>query len=130
MKNQITAIRLREALSEKNMSQQELSDKTGINKASISQYVNGSHKPSNISSTKIWEVLNVNPLWLMGFSVSKNDSLHKSDIIGEIIKEKNIAVEVRTVHLELIDLFNKLDDKGKEKLMEYANDLVKLYPKK
>ncbi|MFR6462050.1 MAG: helix-turn-helix domain-containing protein [Anaerostipes hadrus] len=40
-----------------------------VSKASISQYLNGSHAPSNISSGKMAKILNVNPVWLMGFDV-------------------------------------------------------------
>ena len=47
----------------------ELADKSGVNETSISQYVNGHHAPSNISSGKMAEVLGVDPLWLMGFDV-------------------------------------------------------------
>ena len=69
MKNPITAQRLAYALSNANMIPQELSNASGVNKASISQYLNGSHSPSNISSGKMAKVLNVNPVWLMGFDV-------------------------------------------------------------
>lgn len=111
MKNEITASRLKTALSDKNMSQQELSDKTGIGKASISQYVNGSHKPSNISAAKMAKILNVNPLWLMGFTVeSETDS------------------KAENVNNELLEIYGKLNDKGKERLIEYAAELAKIYP--
>lgn len=73
MKHKLTADRLNEALREANMTPQELSKRSGVNKSSISQYRNGSHKPSNISSGKMGEVLGVNPLWLMGFDVGKHD---------------------------------------------------------
>lgn len=69
MKNPITAQRLALALSNANMIPQELSNASGVNKASISQYLSGSHAPSNISSGKMAKVLNVNPVWLMGFDV-------------------------------------------------------------
>lgn len=69
MKNETTAKRLTLALSNANMKPQELADKSGVSKASISQYVNGSHAPSNISSGKMASILKVNPLWLMGFDV-------------------------------------------------------------
>ena len=72
MKNQITAQRLREALNESCMRQEDLANASGVSKASISQYINGSHSPSNISSGKMASVLGVNPLWLMGFDVMKN----------------------------------------------------------
>lgn len=70
MKNEITAKRLQLALSNAGMKPQELAEKSGVSKSSISQYVNGSHAPSNISSGKMGKVLKVNPLWLMGFDVN------------------------------------------------------------
>ena len=69
MKNELTAKRMQLALSNANMKPQELADKSGIGKASISQYVNGSHAPGNVSAEKIGKILNVNSLWLMGFDV-------------------------------------------------------------
>lgn len=74
MKHVETARRLAFALGRKNMIAQELADKSGVGKASISQYLNGAHKPSNISSAKIAKVLGVNPLWLMGFDVPMDDT--------------------------------------------------------
>ena len=71
MKNKTTAQRLAQVLDEKRMLPSELATKSGVSKASISQYINGSHAPSNISSAKMGNVLGVNPLWLMGFDVPK-----------------------------------------------------------
>ena len=96
MKYPITAQRLKEALNENNMKAQELADKTGINKASISQYINGSHMPSNLSAAKISNVVDVSPLWLMGFDVPKYDvdSLERKlidlriDYVNTNIKDK------------------------------------------
>ncbi len=79
MKNELTAQRLALALSNANMRPQELADKSGVSKASISQYVNGSHAPSNISSGKMASVLNVNPLWLMGFDVPMIENKSTND---------------------------------------------------
>lgn len=69
MKYNEVAKRMSYILALRNMSQQELADKTGINKASISQYKNGSHCPSNQTAYLMGDVLKVNPLWLMGFDV-------------------------------------------------------------
>lgn len=71
MKNELTALRLLEAMSDNSITQRELSERAKIKEASISQYVNGSHAPSNISAGKIADVLGVNPAWLMGFDVPK-----------------------------------------------------------
>lgn len=78
MKHELTAKRLQVALHNANLSAQELSNKSGVAKSSISQYVNGSHKPSNISSGKMAAVLNVNALWLMGFDVPMQESIQNS----------------------------------------------------
>lgn len=82
MKYSETARRLSSALNKRNMRAQDLANATGLNKASISQYVNGSHAPSNISAGKMAKVLNVSPLWLMGFDVpereEKSDSLSRT----------------------------------------------------
>lgn len=58
--------RLRQALDANEMKQQELADKSGVSKYSISQYLSQRSIPSNISAGKIGEVLKVNPMWLMG----------------------------------------------------------------
>ncbi len=69
MKNELTSKRMILALSNVSMKPQELADRSGVSKSSISQYINGSHAPSNISSGKMAPILDVNPLWLMGFDV-------------------------------------------------------------
>ena len=71
MRYEITARRLREAMSDMGITQQELADKTQIGKSSISHYVNGNNEPGNKSAYKLAEVLNVNPAWLMGLDVPK-----------------------------------------------------------
>ena len=73
MKHPLTAARIQEALADKGMTAKELSNATGVSQASLSQYINGSHVPSSFSSKKIADVLEVDPLWLMGFDVSKKN---------------------------------------------------------
>jgi len=51
--------------------QQIFVDKTGINKGSVSQYVNGKNVPSTKTAKIIADVFHVNPAWVMGFDVSK-----------------------------------------------------------
>lgn len=87
MKYEETAKRLREALTDNNMTAQELCNKTGINKSSISGYVNGSHTIGNVKAYKIAEVLSVNPMWLMGFDVSKHEAMATIDPVESYNKE-------------------------------------------
>ena len=79
MKHELTAKRLQIALSNANMNQQELVEKSGVGKSSISHYINGSHAPSNISAGKIAKVLDVEPLWLMGFDVEMKKEFSKEE---------------------------------------------------
>lgn len=86
MKNPITAQRLSLALANANMIPQELSNASGVNKASISQYLNGSHSPSNLSSGKMARILKVNPLWLMGFDVPMVEATSPHTTQGVTVK--------------------------------------------
>ena len=111
MKKELTAKRLRHALAMANMKPQELADKSGVNKASISQYVNGSHSPSNISSGKMGEVLNVNPLWLMGFDVpmEREQTSHSNENISSTYSDPDIRRIERAR--------SNMDQKDREKMM-------------
>lgn len=107
-KNLLTAKRLSLALSKINMIPQELSNASGVNKSSISQYLNGSHSPSNISSKKMSKILNVNPLWLMGFDVPMRniDNTNTNQINAKTI---NVLGRVATgipfnANTEIIDI--------------------------
>ncbi len=61
--------RLIEAMKKKNMKAIDLSEKTGISKARISQYVNGVYIPKSKSTLAIAKALNVSETWLMGLDV-------------------------------------------------------------
>lgn len=52
-------------------SQQNFADRTGLNKASVSQYVHGKSAPNNITAAAIAEQFHVNPAWVMGFDAPK-----------------------------------------------------------
>lgn len=47
--------------------QQRFVDKTGLNKGSVSQYVNGKNVPSEANAIKIASAFNVDPDWVRGF---------------------------------------------------------------
>lgn len=61
--------RLKKALSEREMTQQDLADKTGISKSSISQYLSGYAKPKDDRVYAISLALNINEAWLLGYDV-------------------------------------------------------------
>lgn len=63
---ELSAIRLKEIIDEKGISQQELSVKSGVHKSKISKYIKGEYCPKADAAQKMAEVLNVSPVWLMG----------------------------------------------------------------
>ena len=121
MKHPLTAKRKKKALSDLNMKPQELADRSGVSKASISQYVNGSHAPSNISSGKMGKILSVNPLWLMGFDVPREENVsdipvspEKSEpiIMSYYNKLNALGQETATEHVRLLTLDKKYTEKS------------------
>lgn len=63
------ANRLKEALRVNNMRAYELSEKTGLDKSLISNYLSGKYKAKQDKLAILGDVLNVNPVWLMGYDV-------------------------------------------------------------
>ena len=104
MKNEITSRRLRVALSNRGLKPQELADKSGVSKSSISQYINGSHAPSNISSGKMGRVLDVNPMWLMGFDVPMDSKpiSHKKGVVINVLGRVAAGIPIEAVE-DIID---------------------------
>lgn len=71
MDKPIAAIRnrLKIAISQRGISQQELSDITKIPKSSISQYISGYAKPKQDRIDLLSKALDVNPAWILGYDV-------------------------------------------------------------
>ncbi len=92
---------LKNALSEKDISIQELSELTGIDSSSVKDYCDGNTEPPIRSVKKIADALNVNYLWLMGMSEEKeksNDNFEAflqiyEDTMGEIKQEVSNIVK-------------------------------------
>lgn len=119
MKNPETAKRLQEALTAKDMIPQELADKTGIGKASISQYLNGQHKPSNLSAGKMAEVLNVDPLWLMGFDVPMREESKDPYYLDDEAREYAEFLHKNPEYKVLFDASRKVKKKDIEFVTEF-----------
>lgn len=110
MQYECTAQRLRYALTRADMKAQDLANRSGIGKSSISQYLSGSHAPSNRSADAMAAVLGVNAVWLMGFDVPmlaplQNDDADITDAEREVLyayRRTNDATRM-AVH-KLLDL--------------------------
>lgn len=71
MPDRIFAQRLREAMEERGMKPTDLAEASGIDKAAISNYLNGKYIAKQDKVYALARVLRVNPAWLMGASESK-----------------------------------------------------------
>ena len=98
--------RFKEALNENHMSQQELAEKAGVGKSSISQYCNGTNCPARDRAEIIGRILNVNPAWLMGFESEKDN---EAILLAE--KFKALSKEDRATFMRLMSYVMAMNDK-------------------
>lgn len=115
MKHDLEANRFKEALNENRLSCAELSRMTGISKSSISHYYKGLHVMSNITAGKIADVLNVSPVWLMGFDVPKEKVEYKDDI------------KMTTDMIFLLETYSKLNEVDRKMCLNFAKRLLESY---
>ena len=81
--------RLKEALELRKMMPVELARKSGINKGSISKYLNGSNLPKQNNIGALAKALEVSPTWLMGYDVTMERELLPSEIQLDKLTEEN-----------------------------------------
>ena len=80
------------ALKERNMTQQYISDRTGIAHGTISNYARGKYAPKSDKRKLIAEVLRVNEAWLAGYDVPKykhQPKISTDDFFEKYIRGKN-----------------------------------------
>ncbi len=90
--------RLKQSLSENNMTQSELANKVGCSKSIITQYLLGQCNPKQDMIYKISQVLNISPGWLMGFSLDEEEA--KQEVKSRIVGMIDTLTESELVKLE------------------------------
>lgn len=99
--------RLNEALIFRGMTRNELADKCGINKGTISRYLRGETIPRSLAIGRIAKALNVNPAWILGYDVPMEGN--------EMPVEINIELLTTTNQQKLLAYYEGLLDSQKEK---------------
>ncbi|HDK5719681.1 TPA: helix-turn-helix domain-containing protein [Staphylococcus pseudintermedius] len=87
-------------MSERKISQSELSRRTGIGRNSISDYLNGKYEAKQDKVFELAKVLNVNEAWLMGFDISKNREIENS----------------------ITSIYDKLTPPRQKRVLDFANE--------
>lgn len=117
--------RIKQLRNKANLTQEELANLLGLKKVSIQKYENGGI--TNIKSEtleKLGEIFEVSPAYIMGWDKFDNiDTTQiKEDVqILEIIKEY-----CGYVGIELYQIFDKLNEEGKRKILFYAEDIIEI----
>ena len=100
-----TAKRIQFALNQKDLNQQELANKSGVGKASISQYMHGRNRPDNVRAYKLSQVLGVSPEWLMGFDVPMKKEIpqYTEETLNLEIKFSKLTKDNKKSVIDMID---------------------------
>lgn len=117
--------RIKELRTLADMSQEELGRRVGVQRAAINKYEKGTVTNIPIHTIeKIANVFNVSPTYLLGWNTKC---------------ENELSMEVRTIQgvnkfygkdcVELLEIFHQINLTGKKRLLQYAEDLFKLYVK-
>lgn len=95
-------------------SQQRFVERTGLNKGSVSQYVNGKNIPSASNANKIAEAFDVDPQWIMGY-----------DIIPPGIDE-SYKLQEYTINQEAMELYEQYQNLTPENQIAFRTLLKSL----
>lgn len=119
-KHTLSAERLASALADAGLKAQDLVERTGIPKASISHYLNGYYCPTSSKAEKMAKVLGVSPVWLMGFDVPKVDWM-VTDKDGN-----SVLIESTDKGYTLSADYRKLSPDSQKRLLAYMQKLLEL----
>lgn len=122
MKHPNVAQRFIEAMNENNLKIVELAEKSGVPKGTISRYVNGINAPTNVIAGKIADVLNVAPMWLMGFPDAPKYTSQQMALQIETEQNNYIKDDFITRMAVYCTLLNKNQLKAVE---EFVRDMIK-----
>ena len=112
--------RLRLAMDLKDMRAIELSEKTGIPKSAISQYLSGYAKPKQDRIYLIAKALDINEVWLMGYDVPMERQAG-----GENEQKESLAdVEHQEAVEKAAGLFSRLSDEEQQQALTYIEFLL------
>lgn len=132
-----TAENIKRIRKERKMTQRELGEKLGgLSQQQIGQWETGKVNPKLETIQKIAEVLEVNIFDLLDFDSTmdlarnildnskSNYELNIADSLGKIAENK--YKERHPIEIRLLAAFDELNEQGKQKVMNYIEDIVKL----
>lgn len=104
-------INLNKLINERNMTQKEFAEMLGVSQAAVTNWVKGKNSPDIEIIAKICNLL----------KISINEIIDEPHILSH---KKSAEFNLNISEITLIQNYNKLNEKGKEKLLEYSEDLI------
>lgn len=109
-----TAERLRELMNEFGLTQADFGKTVGLDRSTVSLYLNGKRIPRQDKLALISEKYRVQPGWLMGFDVPMRK---ETSIIRHDVRADDVLIELdRTI--------DRMSDEKRAELLQYANFLL------
>lgn len=108
--------RISEILTKKNMSQKELSEKTGITQVSISRYINNERIPKGPTIVKIGNALGVSCDYLLGIQNRKTEKKNTMKLTLQTELGGFDFILSKTSVIYLLNLARQLEDEGDQKI--------------
>ena len=115
--------RLQEAMRLRDVTAAELSRKTGLSKAQLSQYVNGTYEAKQLALHKLAVALNVSEVWLMGYDVPCERQIINASDFSE--KEKIVILAYRNhpAMQNAVDTLLGIEKQPEKKLSPTVSDI-------
>jgi transcriptional regulator with XRE-family HTH domain len=105
------------------MSQEELGRRVGVQRAAIQKYEKGTvTNIPLITIERIANVFDVSPTYIVGWSTEPSNPL-----AAEVRIIQGIKKFFGTDAVELLEIYVSLNNAGKKRLVQYAEDIARLY---
>lgn len=105
------------------MSQEELGRRVGLQRAAIQKYEKGTVENIPIKTIeKLSEVFDVSPVYIVGW-----DGVQDNPTAFEVRVIQGVKAFYGVRAVELLETYTKLDQVGKERLLQYSEDISKVY---
>lgn len=115
--------RIKELRTLSGMSQEELGKRIGVQRAAINKYEKGTVENIPIKTIeKIASIFDVSPNYIVGWNGGESNPLS-----AEVKIIQGVQRFYGKESVELLETFTNLNSKGKKKLLQYADDLSKIY---
>ena len=115
------SVRIRKALSIRNMTQTELCTKAKISKSSLSEYLSGKYVPRQDKTYMIAQALNVDPVWLMGYDVPM-EKKEEPKVKKDSPSEENLTEGEKL----MLELFRRIPEDRQQEALELLRVALKM----